>query len=310
MKHILFLFLDGVGLAPEDSSNPFAAHEDGAFRHLAGGQRWTQPFEEHSSPTHLFRALDATLGVEGLPQSGTGQASLMTGVNCARLVGRHFGPFPHSETHEPLDQANLFHEVQALSASHEAPTAFANAFPPQYFDASQRRSTVTTHCCRAAQVEIRDIVALREKRALPADLTGATWRDLLHLDVPRRPPQDAASILAATARQHTFTLFEYFLTDKVGHRRIETPPETLFTQLNQFLGALTDALDPARETLLITSDHGNLEDTAHTHHTRNPVPLIVYGWAAPHFARATDLTDVTPGILKSLRSANVPERRP
>jgi hypothetical protein len=309
MKRLLFVFLDGVGLAPDGPTNPLAAHEGRVFRQLAGGQPWREPFDERSTATHLVRAIDATLGVEGLPQSGTGQASLMTGLNCAELVGRHFGPFPHSQTHDALDQNNLFHNVQALlSPIHEAPAAFANAFPPQFFRAARRRSTVTTHCCRAAQIEIRDIVALRAGRALSADLTGATWRSLLNLDVPPREPEEAGSLLLSTARQHAVTLFEYFLTDKVGHGRIDTPPATLLAQLDQFFGGIVDALDPDREALLVTSDHGNLEDTSHTQHTRNSVPLIVYGWAAPHFAEAADLTDVTPGILRALRAANAPER--
>lgn len=303
MQRILFVFLDGVGLGPDGPENPFAARSRDAFYQLAGGQRWTQPFGESTSLLRTVRSLDATLGFEGLPQSGTGQATLMTGINCAKLVGRHFGPFPHSNTHEVLDRANLFHEVKTLRPQDDTPAAFANAFPPQYFKATRRRTTVTTRCCNAAQIEIRTIAALREGRALSADLTGAAWRKQLFLDVPLRDPTDAAQVLASTAQQHSFTLFEYFLTDKVGHRRIETPASELLADLNQFLAALMEALDPARDTLLITSDHGNLEDTSHTQHTRNPVPLIVSGWAAPHFARTSDLTDVMPAILKALRSA-------
>lgn len=304
MKHLLFLFLDGVGLAPETDQNPFAAHDGAAFRHLAGDQSWTQPFDEHDTPQHITRALDATLGVDGLPQSGTGQASLMTGTNCAQQVGRHFGPFPHSKTHDNLDQANLFHKVQSLFPQHDAPAAFANAYPPQFFNAARRRATVTTYCCNAAGVEIRDIDALQSGRALSADLTGTAWREILQLDVPDRSMTEAAQILASTTRQHAFTLFEYFLTDKVGHNRIDMPASTLLTELDRFLDALIEALDPDRETLLITSDHGNLEDTSHTQHTHNPVPLLVYGWAAPHFAQAGDLTDVTPGIVNALQAAS------
>ena len=73
-------------------------------------------------------------------------------------------------------------------------------------------------------------------------------------------------------------------------------------RLNQFLRRLLDLLDPSRDTLLITSDHGNVEDVSHTQHTRNPVPLVVRGWAAPYFAEARDLTDVTPCIVDALRA--------
>jgi phosphopentomutase len=100
------------------------------------------------------------------------------------------------------------------------------------------------------------------------------------------------------------TLFEYFLTDKVGHGRDDTPPESLLQSLDQFLEGVLDELNPARDTLLLTSDHGNLEDTSHTQHTRHPVPLLVYGWAAPYFRNANALTDVTPGIVQALRSSS------
>ena len=40
-------------------------------------------------------ALDAGLGVEGLPQSATGQAVLLTGVNIPAELGYHYGPKPN-----------------------------------------------------------------------------------------------------------------------------------------------------------------------------------------------------------------------
>lgn len=302
MQRLLFLFLDGVGLGPADADNPFSRHEGPTLQTLAHGQRWCRPFAPHSSDTHLVHSLDATLGVEGLPQSGTGQGSLFTGVNCAEQVGRHFGPFPHSKTHSALETRNVFRQIQNQSDNTNAPTAFANAFPPQYFNATRPRTTVTTYCCSAASVPLRDISALRAGRALSADLTGAFWRKHLGLDVPERSLEAAAQILGTSTRQHAFTLFEYFLTDKVGHRRIDTAPADLLDVLDTFLSALLNTLNPARDTLLITSDHGNFENASHTQHTRNPVPLIVYGWAAPFFTDATDLTDVTPGIVQALRS--------
>lgn len=304
MKRLLFLFLDGVGLDREGPNNPLAVFDGPAVSHLANGQRWTRPFEHRTGSAHLVRPLDATLGLDGLPQSGTGQASLLTGLNCAKQVGRHFGPYPHSNTHDALDRENLFLKVQTLLPQRPAPAAFANAFPPQFFEATRRRSTVTTRCCEAAGVELRNMTALQKRKAIPADLTGNAWREKLGLDVPRRSPEETGEVLAATTRRHTLTFFEYFLTDKVGHRRLELAPSALLKDLDAFLNGLLDALHPSEETLVITSDHGNFEDTSHTQHTRNPVPMIVYGWAAPHFTNATSLTDVTPSIVQALQSAN------
>lgn len=301
MRHILFFFVDGVGLGPQSPSNPLFDAKTPALRRLAGGQPWCRPFTDRAGTTTLVRSLDATLEVEGLPQSGTGQASLLTGVNCATVVGRHFGPYPHSTTHAILDQDNLFRQIRTLRDP-ALPVMFANAFPPQYFEAARRRATVTTYCCNAAGVALRDLSALRDRRAVAADLTGASWREHLGLDVPDRSLSEAAEVLLQTARRHRFTLFEYFLTDKVGHARIDTPATTIVGALDGIVGALLERIDPETDTLLVTSDHGNLEAGTHTQHTRNPVPLLVHGWAAPYFERATDLTDVAPAVVAALRA--------
>lgn len=301
MRRILFVFLDGVGLGPAGPANPFSTHEGEALQRLSGGAPWTQALPTLTTDHHLVRPLDATLGVEGLPQSGTGQGALFTGTNCAEQVGRHFGPFPHSTTYEVLDRENLFHHVQALAPNPE-PAAFANAFPPQFFEASSRRWTVTTRCCAGAEVPLRDLDALQGHRAVAADLTAEAWRQALHLDVEPRTATEAAEDLVTTHRAHRLTLFEYFQTDKVGHGRGDLGADRLMSRLNQFLGRVLDLMDPSQDTLLVTSDHGNVEDTAHTQHTRNPVPLFVYGWAAPHFTEATTLMDVTPGLVEAFRT--------
>jgi len=301
MRRILFVFLDGVGLGPPGPHNPLSSPSAPAFRRLGGGA-WTRELPDTTAPHHLVRPLDATLGVGGLPQSGTGQATLFTGVNCAERVGRHFGPYPHSATHEVLDHDNLFHRVQALPSAPNDAVAFANAFPPQFFEASSRRWTVTTRCCAGANVPLRDLDALQARRAVAADLTAKAWREALHLDVSARTPTEAAHALLATHREHALTLFEFFQTDKVGHRRTDLGPSVLLERLDEFLGQLLDRLDPTQDTLLVTSDHGNLEDTRHTQHTRNPVPLLVYGWAAPFLAEARTLADVTPGLVEALRA--------
>ncbi len=49
--HVLFLFLDGVGLGPADpASNPFAAASYPSLRALAGGADWTAEAPPLRSP--------------------------------------------------------------------------------------------------------------------------------------------------------------------------------------------------------------------------------------------------------------------
>lgn len=298
--HILFVFLDGVGLGPQSADNPFSTLRLPHFEKLAGEQQWTAPSSRVHRANHVFRPVDATLGVEGLPQSGTGQATLFTGVNCARLVGRHFGPYPHSKTKRLLASSNLFHQIQQLELSSPEPAAFANAYPGVFFRRARRleRWTVTTLCCLEADITIRTTDDLRNGRALPADLTGEHWPDPSGAFLISE--REAGRRLAVLSRQYPFTLFEYYLTDKAGHGRLDNTPREILLSLDRFFEGLLEAFDPGRQLLLITSDHGNLEDVATKSHTRNSVPLIGYGNSAAAFGDAKSLVDVTPAILTAL----------
>lgn len=307
--HIVFVFLDGVGLGPPSAGNPLTKRRP-AFKHLAGGQAWTQEAAAICEPGHTFCPIDATLGVDGLPQSGTGQATLFTGVNCAKLAGRHYGPFPHSKTRPTLAEANLFRRVHVRTGDANA-AAFANAYPQRFFDHVKRRDrwTVTTRCCLDAGVPIRGLEELLDGRALTADLTGEGWHRIGHA-IPTITASAAGKRLATLSHDYRLTLFEYFLTDKAGHGRIDASPDDILDQLDAFFHGLLDVFDPHRELLIVTSDHGNIE-AAHTTHTRHPVPLLAYGAGAAHFAGAESIADVTPALVATLSpSADLPAAAP
>ncbi|NLA26673.1 MAG: metalloenzyme, partial [Firmicutes bacterium] len=72
-----------------------------------------------------------------------------------------------------------------------------------------------------------------------------------------------------------------------------------------FLGAVAGSLDPAKTLLIVTSDHGNLEDLSHNRHTLNEVPVLLIG-AEPVRHRIApalrDLTDILPVIQTVLKS--------
>lgn len=303
MLRVLFVFIDGVGLGAPAPYNPFAAGAFPAFEALADGQPWTSQAQPIDQRRHVFRPIDANLDVEGLPQSGTGQATLFTGANCAQAAGRHFGPFPHSKTKPIIADKNIFTRIKGLVPEEPEPTAFANAYPPRFFSYAKRRDrwTVTTRCCMDAGVPVRSLEELRCGKALAADLTSRGWQEL-GLDITPISEEEAAARLQALTQRHRFTLFEYFLTDKAGHSRDADRAATVLRALDRFLGRLRREIDD--ETLLVvTSDHGNLEDLSTKSHTRNPVPLVAYGHGAHHFRGVQSIIDVTPAVLRALSEA-------
>lgn len=293
---VLFVFLDGVGLGPASEANPLAGLDLPAFERLAGRQRWTADAQAVRQPGHVFVPIDATLGLDGLPQSGTGQAALFTGRNAAEVHGRHFGPYPPTTVRPLVAERSVF--AQLADALGPDRLAFANAYPDRFFQFVEARGrwTVTTLAAHSAGVRLRRAEDLRAGAALAADLTAAGWHRF-DPTAPVRSEAEAGRLLAALAERHAFTLFEYFLTDKAGHSQDPARAADVLQALDRFVGALLDALPPA-VLLVVTSDHGNLEDLSTKSHTRHPVPLIALGPHADAFADATSMLDVTPRIVR------------
>lgn len=292
------MFVDGIGLAEAaEWINPFSNARLTGLRALADVDWVADSFTPTESIGLVRRRLDANLGIDGLPQSGTGQATLFTGVNCAQLVGRHHGPYPHSLTRPTISTHNIFTRLD--ESGHVS--AFANAYPPQFFDYVERtnRWTVTTRCCLDAGVRIRRSAEISNRSAVSADLTGIRLRQR-DPSVPKHDEVFSATSFAQIAADHSFTLFEYFLTDKAGHKAEYENAQQVLESLDQFLGSIHALLDYDAVTIIVTSDHGNVEDLSTRSHTRNPVPLLVRGWAARYFRDAASLVDVAPAITAAL----------
>lgn len=299
--NILFLFIDGIGLGSNDPDvNPFAGSRLTAFERLSLGQPWLASARDVIEEDLAFKAIDANLEMEGLPQSGTGQATLFTGVNCARVAGRHYGPFPHSQTKQVIAEKNVFTQLATLFPDDAEPSAFANAYPQRFFEYAEERDrwTVTTRCCLESGTRIRGRDDLLSGLAVPADLTGSKWpEDIVDGEMPADVPTSAQRLLDI-AVQHRFTLFEYFYTDKAGHAQSLRRGRTVLESLDLLLGTLLSRMDPAEVLLLLTSDHGNLEDLSTKSHTRNAVPFVAHGHGASRFADVDSLVDVTPAIVR------------
>ena len=300
-NHFLFLFLDGVGIGKGDPDiNPFFSVDLSYFRRIFGGI----PSSERSvieNASSSVQPSDALLGVEGLPQSGTGQTSLFTGENAARLIGMHFGPYPHSQIRPLLEEKNIFRVLKTLGAD----VHFANAFPKQFFEyveGGHRKLSATTMSCMMTGIPICNDDSLRNGDGISADITAERWRsDLGYTDIEPLSPFDAGKRLKNIALKHDFTMFEYFLTDKAGHDRNKELAESVLKNLDGLLAGLTaEGIDNL--TLLISSDHGNVEDLSVKTHTLNPSLTAVAGEHAEFFrGKLKSILDVTPTIINLFR---------
>lgn len=297
---LLFIFLDGLGLGPDAPTNPFSSIDLPGFEQLVRA-RLLQGVRI-DRPDHWVSAIDAGLGVAGLPQSATGQTALFTGVNASQLEGMHISAFPTEALRETLAQHSLLKQAQEAGFK----VTFANAYSPQYWQSvyqRRNRHSATTRATMAAGLRFRDFDDLGRGEAVYWDITHEIARARHAPELPYVLAQEAGRRLAALTASHDLVLYENFLPDLTGHRRLDwTPAETLRRIDDMLLGVLRHL--PAQATLLITSDHGNLEDTSTRGHTYNPVPLIVKGSGAVYFRDVHDLTGVTPAILACLRAAD------
>ena len=242
--------------------------------------------------------IEATLGVEGLPQRGTGQTSLLTGENGAELHGSHFGPWVPVRLRPLVESGNLL--SRAVRAGRSA--AFANAYPKDWPGTTKhgRRVAGPPLAAKAAGLLTRDHTALGRGEAVSSGIVNDGWRRWLGAGVvPDISPEGAGETLAAIANAHELTLFAHYSTDTAGHRGGMPGGVAALERVDAFLGGLMSALASDR-TLLIASDHGNIEDVTGGH-TRNPVLGVLSGPAAPWLSsRIVSLVDVTPAVLEWL----------
>ncbi len=298
--HAILLFLDGVGIGKENpNANPFFQAKLPNLSSLLGGI----PHRKKKSLSGRFAdciPINATLGVTGLPQSGTGQTAIFTGANGAKMFGRHFGPYPPSLLRPVIEAKNIFRRLKERGKT----VAFANAFPQRFFDytnSGTRRLTVTTLSCMMAGVPLRTVDSLKRHEAVSAELTREKWAELGHREVTPITAEEAGRDLLRIGEESDFTLFEYWLTDHAGHsQNMSFAVETL-EKFDELLGGLLTGFDFERNLIVMVSDHGNIEDLSMKSHTRNQVPCIAVGKGRRKFlARAKNLTHISPLLLSIL----------
>jgi hypothetical protein len=313
---VLFLFLDGIGLGENDPEiNPFAKVELPNLQGLLAGNKLVLDSIPTSTPDGnkleteraTLVALDAGLGVDGLPQSATGQAALLTGVNVSAEIGYHYGPKPNPDVAAYLRNGNVFCSL----AEHGYKSALLNAYPPGYFSAIQsgrRLYSAIPLAVTSAGIPLKTLDDLMEGRALSADFTAQGWRDRLELpDTPVMTSSQAGVRLAELSRDYDLAFFEYWLSDYAGHSQDMLGAQALLTTFDQMLAGLLESWADQEGLILITSDHGNMEDLSTRRHTANPVPALIIGdpkLRDEFAAELKDLTGIAPAILKMILHEN------
>ncbi|RME60319.1 MAG: hypothetical protein D6790_09500, partial [Caldilineae bacterium] len=278
MKRVIFLFLDGVGLGPDDpKTNPLVAAHLPTLQELLDGAPLSVASGRVCTPHACLIPTDAAMGVPGRPQSATGQAAILTGVNAPARLGEHYGPRPDARVRAILDEAGLFARLtQGGWAAY-----FCNAYPQRYFDAVERGKRLLSAIPYAAvQGGLRLLTAedMRAGRALSANFTGEGWRtELGYTDTPVYTPEEAGRQLWRIAQDYHFVFFEHWLTDLLGHRRDLAGAVAALERFDSFLAGLLEAANLSETLIIIGSDHGNVEDCSTRKHTENPALTILLG---------------------------------
>jgi 2,3-bisphosphoglycerate-independent phosphoglycerate mutase len=311
MQRVIFIFIDGAGIGRSDTGNPFFA-----------AQSLFLPFWQGASTLPdgtPLTSIDATLGIPGPPQSASGQTALFCGVRAEAIANRHHNAYPDQHLRKIILEKNLLLSLQkgkvnarflnAYPVFHEFFSAehvqinidgrfwFSSLFPEHY----KRRISVTSCMLLASGQNPCSEDDIRAGRSLYQDYSN---RRLIsqELKLPEYSPVQAGEIIAAAATNCDFILYEYFQTDIYAHRRSYAECIDLIRDLDILVGSLISHLDPRSDTLVLTSDHGNLEEFHTRGHSRNPVPFLAWGRHGNFLrARIKSLSDVTPALLQIFR---------
>ena len=291
------IFLDGVGIGNEDYQfNPFFKFGFKTFSEIFGEIPSLNNQILKNKNAFLFPT-DARLGVDGLPQSGTGQTAIFCGMNAPKFVGKHFGPYPYSTLIPIIKEENIFKHFISLGKK----AFFANAYPRIFFDylkSGRSRLSVTSLSCKLSGMKLNSSSDVRKGNALTAEITNERWNSKLGYKLKVLKPNSAARRLLRIAAKNSFTLYEYFLTDHLGHGRYDGDMQLTLQILDEFLFTIISELEN-ETTLVICSDHGNLEDLATKSHTLNPSLTITAGKYAEDLSfMIKDLAQIKPAIMK------------
>jgi hypothetical protein len=247
--------VDGLGIPPAGWTKSFFSEFHKEFSTL---------LSKNSIP------VSTDMEIQGLPQSATGQTSLFTGINSAKQLGMHVQGFPGLKLREIINKNNIF----KFLIENGLRVSFANAYIRYTLEELKNMNfrSVTTVMTESAIGWVRNIESILANKAVYHDITSETAHTASPF-IKKISPEKAAENLLSVAGEHDFTLFEYFLTDRAGHKMDMNALKDSISNLGRFVVEITKSLGNTT-SLILTSDHGNSENMNVTTHTLNPVPFM------------------------------------
>src|SRR2546425_3297141 len=250
MENVLLFFIDGLGIGTRGSHNPF----DG----LSGAEPLA--IFQNEEPQIPFNGVlvetDALLGIEGRPQGASGQTTILTGVNAPAAIGTHKQGFQNQTLLDITREHSIFLQLKDRGVQS---ITFANTYTSKFFERRPRWISATTAAVEAAGLRFNVVGDLKRGSAVFHDFTNKMLIERGE-DVDPRAPEEAGDVLANIASEHRFTLYEYFITDKIGHAQDRDAAQRTLPMLARYIRRLLERLDLNRTTVILTSDHGNIED--------------------------------------------------
>ncbi|HRJ43543.1 MAG TPA: alkaline phosphatase family protein, partial [Caldilineaceae bacterium] len=197
-----------------------------------------------------------------------------------------------------LDEASLFARLNRQGL----PSYFCNAYPQRYFDAVQRGKRLLSAVPYAVTVGGQALLTADEMRAgtaLSANFSGEGWRtELGYTDIPVYSLAEAGAKFWEIAQPYRFIFFEHWLTDLLGHRQDLPGAVGNLQRIDGFVAGLLAAADWQQTLLIISSDHGNIEDCSLRTHTENPALTLLYGAQSGHYADRIHRLDDFAGVVE------------
>lgn len=277
MRKLLFIFLDGVGLGTEDN-NPITE----LFKNITKEDFLLEKYPQITDQ-YILKPIDAVLGVPGIPQSATGQTSIMTGVNGQKVLGYHQTAFPNEVLISLIKEKNILLELK----KHGLNPTCANMYSKEYFErrSKMRKNMfpVSALSIKHSEIPFKFLKDYNRGEAVFADITNNKIKERGYpIDIIT--PEEAAKNMLNICSNHDFVFFEYFITDTYGHKKNREALCTEVKKINSFLQHIWNSGDNNID-IIITSDHGNCEDISTGNHTSNPVPFF-------YLSRNRDLKDI------------------